>query len=550
MKSYRDIFRFMKPYFAPFRKSIAAFVFVATIFFSLKLVQPFLLGTFVDRLMTDLSPETIWQSCLVFLAVAVLSVLLTYYVKVKVTRLQCRIANHMKERLFAHFQRTSPAFHLRKDAAVMADKVNNDVELLMGYYANLGIQFFGNILSFLLAALYIFYVDLWCGVAVVLILPLLGILYRVFKDRIFKASQAVAENRSEYFSKLSEQFHAVRFIRLNQLTDVLTDRFKKVAKESENRHVAETKISFPYAIIIEQMDTLLKIFLFAYGGYAVLLGRMTIGQFTILYSYMTIITTSFSYFLGLGQQTQQCMAYYTRLKELSDVPEEGNGNLLPEKLDEITTQGLSFGYDDREILTNMSLTFRKDQIYCLAGRNGAGKSTLANLLLGLYVSETGETVCYNGTPIRDIDLYQMRKSLMGVSEQEPTMLSGTVGFNITYQEEGPWDTERLKKLFEVVNFQNSGCTTTQELLELDACALSGGQKQKVSIVKALYKNPQLLLLDEPTSALDADSRRKLAQYLQTHADGRITILITHDEELIHISDEVIHLKNAAERLEA
>lgn len=543
MKSLRKILQFMKPYFAPFRGQIISFVLVSTVLFCVSLIQPYLMGDFVDRLSTGLRAEAIWSYCGTFLLVTLLGVVLSYYVKITGTKIQCRLANQVKSQFFVHFQHTSPRYHLQESASSTADKVNNDVELLMCYFLNLGIQYFGNVLVLVLGTCYIFSVDIWCGIVELAFLPLLGLLYHVFEERIFKASQAVAETRSEFFSILAEQFHSVSSIRLHQITNVLKNRFMRIAKVREKANVDEEKVAFPYSIINQNMDTLLKIFLFAYGGYAVLGGRMTVGQFTILYSYTSLITESFSYFLGLGQQTQQCMAYYTRLKELADVPEEHNGTQVPHTLEEISAENLHFGYDDREILTGLSQTFQKGKIYCLVGKNGAGKSTLATLLLGLYPDDTGENIRYNGVPIRDIDLYQMRETKIGVSEQEPTMLSGSVGFNLTYQEEGPHDAQALAPLFETVNFSNGEAHTPQELVSLDATALSGGQKQKVSIIKALYKNPQLLVLDEPTSALDASSRQRLAQYLRATAADRITVLVTHDQELIDIADEVVNIGN-------
>lgn len=195
------------------------------------------------------------------------------------------------------------------------------------------------------------------------------------------------------------------------------------------------------------------------------------------------------------------------------------------------------------MLENLSQTFEKDKIYCLAGRNGSGKSTLADVLLGLYVSDADPSVKYNGVPLQDIDLYEMRSSHTGVSEQEPMMLRGSVGFNITYREDGTGDKERLKELLEMVDFWKGevDVQNLDTLLALNANELSGGQKQKVSIVKALYKDPELLVLDEPTSALDAESRKRLAEYLKAHAKGRITILVSHDKELLDIADEVVHL---------
>ena len=179
----------------------------------------------------------------------------------------------------------------------------------------------------------------------------------------------------------------------------------------------------------------------------------------------------------------------------------------------------------------------------MAGRNGSGKSTLADVLLGLYVSDADPSVKYNGVPLQDVDLYEMRASHTGVSEQEPMMLRCSIGFNITCRENGERDEERLKELLEMVDFRKGEVDTRdlEALLELNANELSGGQKQKVSIVKALYKNPELLVMDEPTSALDAESRKRLAEYLKAHAKGRITILVSHDKELLDIADEVVHL---------
>lgn len=543
MKSLRQMFRFILPYITKYRKLLTVYIFVGVLFYSLSLAQPFILGLFVDHLVYNLRIETIVQCCVTFLIVTILQIILSYYVKITGTRIQCRVSTHVKAQFFRHFQRTSPRFHMQKSAAAMADKINNDSEYLVIFFLNLGMQLPGKVVCFMLATLYTFYVNFWCGIAVLVMLPLLSLLYQLFKKRIFQAARTNVEARNQFFVALHEQFNSVRSIRLNQLTDVLAQRFYKCGEQLEKSAVDQEKVSFPYSMIDENMDVFLKIFLFSYGGYSVLCGRMTVGEFTILYSYMSLITSCFSYFLAVGQETQEHMAFYTRLKELADVPEEGNGSQRLELLKKISTVDLHFGYDDREILGGFTHSFERDKIYCLAGKNGVGKSTLTNLILGLYVSETGDSVHYNDTPIQDVDLYQMRTEQIGVSEQEPVMLSGSVGFNVTYQEDGHYDIKLLRELFKAVSFSNDeeNYNNLGELLALDAAALSGGQKQKVSIIKALYKNPQLLLLDEPTSALDIDSRHRFAQYLRDHAFGRITILVSHDQELLDMADEVVRI---------
>lgn len=535
--------KFIKPYIAKYRNQLIVYVLVGMVFFSLSLAQPFIFGIFVDHLVVDFRKETILQCCAVFLVVTVLQIILSYYVKITGTQLNCCVSTHVKAQFFQHFQKTSPRFHLQKSATAMANKINNDVEYLIMFFLNMAMQLPGKIVCFLFATLYIFYVDYWCGIAVLLMLPLLAWLYIIFKDRIFKTSHTNAEARNQFFVSLHEQFNSVRSIRINQLNDILSRRFYQCGKTLEKAAVNQEKVSFPYTMVDENMDVFLKIFLFSYGGLSVLKGGMTVGEFTILYFYMSLITSSFSYILNIGHEIQENMVFYTRLKELSDVPEEQNGIDMPEKIRKVSVNDLHFSYDEKEILNGISYDFYRDKIYCFVGKNGAGKSTLMNLLLGLYVSDTGSKIYYNDTPIINIDLYKMRATQIGVSEQEPVMLSGSVGFNATYQDSSVYDKERLQELFKIVKFcdEESDFRNMEEILALDAMSLSGGQKQKVSLIKALYKNPQILLLDEPTSALDADSRHQFARYLRNNASGRITIIISHDQELIDLSDEVIHI---------
>lgn len=542
MKSLKKIICLVAPYLNQHRKQLVVYLLIAMTFFSLNLGQPFLLGQFIDYMMKDLNYANILICCTAFFAVSVLQVIFSYYVKTTGTRLQCSISNDMKIHFFRHFQQTSPRFHMREDVSAMAEKINNDCEYLVIFLLNLGMQFPGKLVCFLCATFYIFVVDVWCGLAVLAFLPVLALLYFKFKDKIYNSARASAQVRTEYFAVLSEQFHEIESIRLNQLGEILAKRFYSIGKKAENLYVDEEKVTFGYGMINSNMDTFLKIFLFAYGGFSVLNGKMTTGQFTILYSYLAIITTSFSYFLSIGQETQQYMAYYSRLKELSDIPKECNGANVPKQLDRISVDNMQFAYAEKNVFDGISLTFEQDKIYCIAGKNGAGKSTLAKLILGLYTDDTGKHIQYNGIPLTEINMYEMRKTHIGVSEQEPVMLNGTVEFNITYSEECV-DIGEIKKLMEIVNFCSGENTETNVLLSTDASTLSGGQKQKISIIKALYKSPGLLLLDEPTSALDAVSKQKLVQYLKNTSSGRITILISHDADIIDLADEVISIDN-------
>lgn len=546
MKSFLTMFRFTWPYLKKLRAMIVCFLVTAALFMLISMTaQTYVIGQFLDALTGGfLTSDRIFFYCGAFLAVALCNIVLSYATNLLAQRVGVRGYTHMAQRVYQRLQKTSPRHLAGKNTVELVNKIYNDAANLVLYFVNFGIMGPGMALTFVLILAYVFYLDVWCGLMVSAIIPMMILMNKTLGRKLIQFSEAKARARDQYVSSLDEQLRSVRSIRLNSLFAILGKRYTKQAEHLENAYIKNEKVFFPYDIIQRNLDTIISMALMVYASVAILLGRMTVGQFVIIQSYLSVVASCMSYFLGVNQEAQANMAYYQRLKELTDIPEEGNGRELPTPLESITAEGLGFSYTEGEpVLENLSQTFARDKIYCLAGRNGSGKSTLSDILLGLYVSDGDPSVKYNGVPLQDIDLYEMRAVHTGVSEQEPMMLNGSIGFNITYREDGERDEERLRELLEMVDFRKGevDARDLDALLALNANELSGGQKQKVSIVKALYKDPELLVLDEPTSALDAGSRKRLADYLKAHAKGRITILVSHDQELLDIADQVVRL---------
>jgi ATP-binding cassette subfamily C protein len=272
--------------------------------------------------------------------------------------------------------------------------------------------------------------------------------------------------------------------------------------------------------------------------------RMTIGELTIVMSYFSTTLSAVRYFFSLGKSVQSNRVCCDRLKRIFDVKEQTNGT---ERLDDIETiecSGLSFAYGEEKVLDNLSRTFRKGGIYAFVGENGSGKSTLINLLLGLFIDDYEGSIRYNGRDIKTIDMRTLRRELVGVSEQEPILLEETLRFNLTLDDDAELPLEAFSKLAAMINL-DSYLESLPEGLDTvvreGAANLSGGEKQKLSIVRALLKNPKLLVLDEPTSALDKASGAHLVAYLQETCEDRIVFISTHDNALIDICSGVVSL---------
>lgn len=182
-------------------------------------------------------------------------------------------------------------------------------------------------------------------------------------------------------------------------------------------------------------------------------------------------------------------------------------------------------------------------LYGISGANGVGKSTLLEILLGMYPDDTTGSVLYNGIDQLEIDRYALRVKNIGVAEQEPPILEDTIEANLMLLSPGQ-DTDKVNKyidalgLREMVSMAPNGLETI-----LDECRqnISGGEKQKIAIIRLLLQNPSVMLLDEPTSALDRASRSALIEILQQKKRDHIVIVVSHDSDLLEACDAVIEL---------
>lgn len=546
MKSLLTIFRFVWPYFKKLRAMFFCFLITAALFMLISMTaQTYMIGQFLDGLTGGtLTSDHVFLYCGAFLGVAVCNVLLSYATKLLAQRVGVRGYTDMAQQIYRHLQKASPRCLSGKNVAELVGRIYNDSSSMVLYLVNMGIMGPGMALTFALTLIYIFYLDVWCGLITFAIVPLMSLMNKLMGKKLTEVSRDKAKARDRYISSLDEQLRPVRSIRLNSLFEVMSNRYVRQAKILEEAYIKNEKVFFPYDMIQRNLNAIITVALMVYASIAILQGQMTVGQFVIIHSYVSVVASCLSYLMSINEDAHQFMAYYTRLKELSEIPEEGNGGEFPSPLECIAADALDFSYQEGvSVLENFSQSFERGKIYCLVGRNGSGKSTLTDILLGLYVSDGDVSVKYNGIPLQSIDLYRMRAKRIGVSEQEPMVLNGSIGFNITYLEDSNGDLEVLRELLEMVDFKKGELDwhDPEALLQLNAGELSGGQKQKVSIVKALYKKPELLVLDEPTSALDVESRKRLANYLKGHAQERITILVSHDQELIDIADEVVYL---------
>lgn len=194
-------------------------------------------------------------------------------------------------------------------------------------------------------------------------------------------------------------------------------------------------------------------------------------------------------------------------------------------------------------IDNLSYEFVKGRIYAFSGKNGIGKTTFLKLMMGLYIDEREGKILYDGVPVEEIDMINVRRRLIGYVEQDPLLLESSITYNINYcgDEERPdGGTAEIAEYGRLLNLEKiiSG-EADSFIINWGNNNLSGGECQKIAIIRALYKRPKLLIMDEPTASLDKASKKGLLEYLKTLKDKTIIIIVTHDEEVLSACDEVV-----------
>lgn len=181
------------------------------------------------------------------------------------------------------------------------------------------------------------------------------------------------------------------------------------------------------------------------------------------------------------------------------------------------------------------LTLKMGNAYGITGPNGVGKTTILNTILGLYNKELPPNVLkINGFYYNDIDFEFLRRNSIATTEQEPILLPGSLLENIYLWSNYNKDTY-VSNLFSDFNLDHLSSISTTDV----SSSLSGGEKQKIALLRSFSKNASLIILDEPSSALDSQSKKQLVYYINATKKSKIYIIVSHDQEILSCCDYLI-----------
>ncbi|NBW38972.1 MAG: peptidase domain-containing ABC transporter, partial [Cytophagia bacterium] len=409
---------------------------------------------------------------------------------------------------------------------------------------NLAVNVFIVVLAF--ALMFTYYWKL--ALVILLIIPFYAIIYFITNQLNKKVERKLMENAAELESQLVESLNSVHTIKsfgLESFTNLKTEvRFVSLLKT-----IYKSGINSIFTVnSSEFFSRLFTIILLWIGAGFVLDNQITPGELLSFYALIAYFTGPVSSLIGMNKVIQNAVIAADRLFEIMDLEREKDENtvkLTPDMIGDIAFKDVHFRYGSRvTVFQQLNLIIPKGKVTAIVGESGSGKSTLMTILQNLYPIQSG-SVSIGTYDLKYIDNESLR-SVIGVVPQKIDLFAGNVVDNIAVGDYEP----DMKKIIAIctaigiMDFIEKLPNNFSTYLGENGATLSGGQKQRIAIARALYKDPEILILDEATSSLDSASEQYIQKMINVLRENNKTIIIiAHRLSTVFNADKIIVLDN-------
>ncbi len=386
----------------------------------------------------------------------------------------------------------------------------------------------------LIALLVVMFMQNWqLALLSIIMLPLASITSRTLGKRINKVTTEAQEKSGDLTTYLVELFKNHKLIKIFQKEDFENIKSGKYLSELKEKNKKIQTVFLRMSPIMETLTGIMIAILIFYSGKLIAENKIDIGDFFSFLAAMMLAYQPVRALSSLVMVAKQGLSAAARILPIIDQKNEINeingAQDLKIKEGEIEFKNIIFSYEKKEeqVLNSINLKFNSGKMTSLVGHSGSGKSTILNLIPRFYDAQSGDIIIDNQS-IYQKKIQSLRKEISMVS-QETTLFDDTIMNNIKYAREHATDEEvyKVAKLSFCEEFINNLPNKYETLIGEDGVRLSGGEKQRLSIARAMLKKSSIILLDEATSSLDSETEFKIQEALKILTKDRTTIVIAH-----------------------
>ena len=458
-----------------------------------------------------------------------------------------RITLTLRNDAFQHMSVLSLDFYQQRETGNLMSRITQDVGRLRDFIAE-GLQdIIGDSMALVYMCIIMFVINWQLALWVLLPIPLIVLFSFYFGHKMHKVFHVLWRRYAGISTILASTIPGIRVVKAFTREKYEVDRFEEQTHQVFEGEMNAAKLWTLYQPIMTFLTYIGTVLIWLVGGRQILNGELTLGEIMLFMTYMTQFLQPVRTLAQMNRRFLRAATSAERVFEILDTPPSVASRKdavdLPNMRGQVEFRDVFFSYDnEKNAINGISFTTKPGEMIGLVGHSGAGKSTLINLVTRFYDPNEGD-ILIDGHDSRDIELRSLRGQI-GVVLQEPFLFEGTVADNIGY---GKPDATRQEIIAAakaanahdfIIKFPDGYDTTVGER----GARVSGGERQRISIARAILKNPCILILDEATSSVDTETESRIQEALGRLIQGRTVFAIAHRLSTLKHANRLVVLK--------
>ncbi len=426
-------------------------------------------------------------------------------------------------------------------------KARTDAQLFITSAINV---LFFSLVGITFVLVYAFILHWAVGLMYLSIMPILGVTIFLISRKIKSSQQRIIAQTAALAGSTTETIRNVELVKSlgleNQEIKRLNDTNEEILKLELEKIIIVRRLSFVQGTMINALRAGLTFLMY----YLMYIHQLTFGQFFSLLFYSFLIFNPLQELGKVTQEYQEARASMDRLQEILRMPPEDkpvNPKVLQDlKAIDFKSVTFQYGSNDKPALINVDVSVKAGETVAFVGPSGSGKTTLVKLLVGLY-RPSGGNVFFNGISVNDLDLEKFRNRI-GLVAQDTQLFAGTIRENLLFAHPQATDEDCLAALSAAAAaslLSRGGAAGLETKIGEGGLKLSGGEKQRLAIARALLRKPDLIIFDEATSSLDSITEEQITQTIreiEKHRKDLINVLVAHRLSTIMHADKIFVLE--------
>lgn len=491
--------------------------------------------------------DMLFMLAILTVVIVFLSNLFRYFAQRTLENLRIHTLQQIRDTMFDRVVRLQVGYFSNERKGDIISKITADVQVVQFCITSTFQIFFKE--PFLLIGYFVLLIGISFHLTLftLAVLPVIALCIGYIVKKLRRSATEGQEAFGDMVSLLDESLGAIKTVKGYNATNYIERKFRKLdGRYSDIMHsiARRQQLASP---VSEFLGITSLSFILVYGGNMILNGDLTAAAFIAYLGAFSQVTRPARAIADAFGNINQGIAAGERILKMMDtapvITDKPDAKTLTEFREGIEFRGVSFSYEDRQVLNDISFTIPKGQTVALVGPSGGGKSTISDLIPRFYDPDAG-AVLMDGMDLRDYKVESVREH-MGIVAQETVLFNDTIAENIRMGNTEATD-EQVEEAARVANAYDFIMATEhgfQTNIGDRGMKLSGGQRQRLSIARAVLRNPDILILDEATSALDTESERLVQESLSSLLNGRTSLVIAHRLSTIQHADKIIVIES-------